>query len=291
MRTRTGVADSLFPRLVSARDRVSGRGEDAEERIALRVGLDAVVCCDCVPDQLMMLSQHPPHTVLAHLGEQLSRSLDVGEEEREGSRWKIGPHTPRLRRARAGSRPRGYVDFRGCRTWYRVAGDLGSGATPLLALHGGPGSTHHYFAPLEQLADRRPVVVYDQLGCGSSDRPDDVEWSVDVFRAEVAAVRAQLGLGRIHLLGTSWGGMLALEHVLSGAEGVVGLVLSSTLASLDEWAREQKRLRNDLPRDVVAVLDRHEEAGTTTTPSTSARWASTSNATSTVAARGPSSSA
>jgi proline-specific peptidase len=156
----------------------------------------------------------------------------------------------------------GYVDFRGYRTWYRVAGNLDSEATPLLALHGGPGSTHHYFAPLERLAEDRPVVVYDQIGCGSSDRPNDLQWSVDVFRDEVAAVRAQLGLDRIHLLGTSWGGMLALEHVLSGAPGIVGLVLSSTLASTDQWAVEQKRLRDALPPEVVAVLDRHERAGT-----------------------------
>ncbi len=156
----------------------------------------------------------------------------------------------------------GHVDFRGYRTWYRVAGDLDSGATPLLALHGGPGSTHHYFAPLERLTDERPVVIYDQLGCGSSDRPSELEWSVEVFRDEVAAVRAQLGLDRIHLLGTSWGGMLALEHVLSGAPGIRGLVLSSTLASIDQWAAEQKRLRDALPPEVVAVLDRHEAAGT-----------------------------
>ena len=45
----------------------------------------------------------------------------------------------------------GYVDFRGHRTWYRVVGDLEAARAPLLALHGGPGSTHHYFAPLEQL--------------------------------------------------------------------------------------------------------------------------------------------
>src|SRR5207244_9605337 len=102
----------------------------------------------------------------------------------------------------------GYVDFRGYRTWYRKVGDAG---IPLLALHGGPGSTHNYFAPLERLADERSVVVYDQLGCGRSDRPHDIEWSLELFRNEVAAVRAQLGLGRIHLLGTSWGGMLALE--------------------------------------------------------------------------------
>jgi L-proline amide hydrolase len=156
----------------------------------------------------------------------------------------------------------GYAGFRGNRTWYRVTGDLRSGATPLLALHGGPGSTHHYFAPLERLATERPVVLYDQIGCGGSDRPQDIDWSVAVFREEVDAVRSQLGLERIHLLGTSWGGMLALEHVLSGAEGIVGLILSSTLASVDQWAAEQLKLRAALPADVVAVLDRHERAGT-----------------------------
>ncbi len=156
----------------------------------------------------------------------------------------------------------GYVDLRGHRTWYRATGDLRSGVVPLLALHGGPGSTHHYFAPLKGLAGERPVVLYDQIGCGSSDRPRDVEWSVAVFREEVDAVRSQLGLDRIHLLGTSWGGMLALEHVLSGAEGIVGLILSSTLASLDEWAAEQRVLRDALPADVVEVLERHERAGT-----------------------------
>jgi proline iminopeptidase len=156
----------------------------------------------------------------------------------------------------------GYIDYRGYRTWYRVVGDQASGAVPLLALHGGPGSTHHYFGPLERLGSERPVVLYDQIGCGSSDRPQDIEWSVAVFREEVDAVRSQLGLERIHLLGTSWGGMLALEHLLSGAEGIVSLILSSTLANLDQWAAEQLLLKNALPLDIVEVLDQHERAGT-----------------------------
>jgi L-proline amide hydrolase len=156
----------------------------------------------------------------------------------------------------------GYVDFRGYRTWFRFVGDLNSADTPLLALHGGPGSTHNYFGPLEGLASERPVVLYDQIGCGKSDRPQDIEWNVDVFRDEVAAVREQLGLERIHLLGTSWGGMLAQEHVLSGAQGIVSLTLSSTLANLALWNEEQLKLKAQLPADVIEVLDRHEAAGT-----------------------------
>ena len=156
----------------------------------------------------------------------------------------------------------GHVDFRGYRTWYRVAGELGSGATPLLALHGGPGSTHHYFAPLEGLARRAAGRGLRPDRVRRSDRPEDLEWSVDVFREEVDAVRSQLGLDRIHLLGTSWGGMLALEHVLGGAEGIVGLILSSSLASVEQWSTEQLKLRAALPGEVVEVLDRHERAGT-----------------------------
>jgi len=156
----------------------------------------------------------------------------------------------------------GYVDFRGYRTWYRIVGHLTSGAVPLLALHGGPGSTHNYFTPLEQLSDERPVVLYDQIGCGNSDRPKNIEWSVGVFRDELNAVREQLALERIHLLGTSWGGMLAQEHVLSGARGVVSLTLSSTLANLALWNDEQLKLRAELPANVIEVLDRHERART-----------------------------
>ena len=81
------------------------------------------------------------------------------------------------------------------RTWYRVTGE--GGRTPLVCLHGGPGSTHNYFRPLERLAAERPVVLYDQLGCGRSDRPDDVGWSLEIFTEELQHLRDHLGLGRI----------------------------------------------------------------------------------------------
>ena len=156
----------------------------------------------------------------------------------------------------------GYVEHGGGRTWYRVVGESQDGHDPLLCLHGGPGSTHNYFAPLERLAeDGREVVLYDQLGCGHSDRPDGIEWGVGVFLVELAALREELDLERVHLLGTSWGGMLALEHALSGYGGLTRLVLSSTLASIDEWVAEALRLRAELPADVVATMELHEAAG------------------------------
>jgi L-proline amide hydrolase len=161
----------------------------------------------------------------------------------------------------------GWIDWHGGRTWYRVAGETEPGKDPLVALHGGPGSTHHYFAPLERLAgDGRGVVLYDQVGCGRSERAADADWSLRLFLDELAELRRQLGLERIHLLGTSWGGMLALEHALSGYGGLTSLVLSSTLASAEEWVAEAKRLRDELPGDVLAVLGRHERAGTTDDP-------------------------
>ena len=144
------------------------------------------------------------------------------------------------------------------RTWYRVTGS--GGRTPLVALHGGPGSTHNYFAPLERLADERPIVLYDQIGCGNSDRPEDVAWCVEVFLEELDALRAHLGLDRIHLLGTSWGGMLALEHALARQESLRSLILSSTLASTAEWAVEAKRLRDAIDSTDDEEAEREFEA-------------------------------
>jgi pimeloyl-ACP methyl ester carboxylesterase len=138
----------------------------------------------------------------------------------------------------------GFVPFRGYRTWYRVVGEPRPGTIPLLCLHGGPGSSHAYFEPLEQLAGGgRQIVLYDQLGCGDSDRPDDPSlWSIELFVDEVRAVREALALERVHLLGTSWGGMLAQEYALTRPEGLCSLVLSSTLASAEQWVAEAGRL-------------------------------------------------
>ena len=80
------------------------------------------------------------------------------------------------------------------------------------------------------------------------------------------AVRDALGLERVHVFGSSWGGMLAMEYALTRPAGLTSLVLSSSPASIPAWEAETGRLRRELPPEVQAVLDEHEAAGTLDSP-------------------------
>jgi proline-specific peptidase len=107
----------------------------------------------------------------------------------------------------------------------------------------------------ERLAEHRPTIVYDQLGCGRSDQPDDTSlWTVDRSVEEVDQVRAALGLERCHLLGQSWGGWLSIEYMTRGATGIERLVLASTSASIPEFMAGARGLIEQLPEPHRSVL-------------------------------------
>jgi proline iminopeptidase len=48
-------------------------------------------------------------------------------------------------------------------------------ACPILVLHGGPSVPSNYLLPLVNVVPYRSIVLYDQLGCGKSDEPDDID--------------------------------------------------------------------------------------------------------------------
>jgi len=127
---------------------------------------------------------------------------------------------------------------------------------PVLILHGGPGAASYYMEPLaERLSEHRPVIVYDQLGCGRSDTPDDTSlWTVDRSVEELDQVRAAYGLHRCHLLGQSWGGWLAIEYMARGPAGIDRLVLASTSASIPQFMAEARKLIEALPEPHRSVL-------------------------------------
>jgi proline-specific peptidase len=163
----------------------------------------------------------------------------------------------------------GFIPFRGYKTWYRVVGEQEEpGKYPLLCLHGGPGASWDYLEPLEAMtATGRRVVFYDQLGCGNSDEPHNPSmYTVDLYVEEIDAVRRTLGLDGIHILGQSWGGMLAMEYALTQPKGLICLILADTAASLPQWAAEARHLVSELPEEVQQTLQKHLEAGTTDSP-------------------------
>jgi proline iminopeptidase len=155
----------------------------------------------------------------------------------------------------------GYVDVEGGRVWYRIEG--GGSGVPLLTLHGGPGVSHDYLEPLIALGDERPVVFYDQLGAGKSERPEDASlWTVERFVRELQAVRDALGLREVHLLGQSWGTMLAVDYALTGAPGIRSMVLANPCLSVSRWARDADRLISELPEETRVIIEKHRETET-----------------------------
>jgi L-proline amide hydrolase len=164
----------------------------------------------------------------------------------------------------------GTADFRGWRTWYRVTGDLAAN-TPLVVLHGGPGAAHDYALSIAGIAEQgRAVVHYDQLGIGRSthlpERGADF-WTVQLFLDELDNLLAALGIAdRYHLLGQSWGGMLAAEHAVRRPAGLRALVIADSPASMELWVSEANRLRAALPDEVQRTLLEHEAAGSTDHP-------------------------
>jgi proline iminopeptidase len=140
---------------------------------------------------------------------------------------------------------------------------VGAGSKPpLLTLHGGPGAAHNYLLPLAALADDRPVIFYDQLGCGKADSPQDEKiYTIQRSVEEVDAVRQALGLERIDLFGHSWGSMLAIEYMCQGrGKGVGKLILGGALASVPQANAGQMRLIAAMPNGDGAKLHALEKA-------------------------------
>lgn len=160
----------------------------------------------------------------------------------------------------------GFIPFEAGETYFKIFGDLDSTRIPLVVAHGGPGFSHDYVLDIADISlNGRPVIFYDQIGGGRSthlaDREDQY-WTVELFLRELETVLGHFGISREYfLLGQSWGGMLAAEHAILRPDGLRGLIISNSPASMELWASEASRLRQQLPLEVQEQLNRHEMTG------------------------------
>ncbi len=153
----------------------------------------------------------------------------------------------------------GYVNVEGGRIWYRQVG--GGDGTPLLVLHGGPGGRSCDLIPgFSLLSDERPIIFYDQLGSGNSDRPTDLAlWNVDRFVDEIDHLRRALHLDELHILGASCGSTFLIEYMVTRRpKGVRSVIFSSPMISTPTWIDDAKTLLAQLPESVQDTIKKYE---------------------------------
>ncbi|HEY3277492.1 MAG TPA: proline iminopeptidase-family hydrolase [Syntrophorhabdaceae bacterium] len=156
----------------------------------------------------------------------------------------------------------GFIKVPGGKVWFRIAGASAS-SLPLLVVHGGPGAPHDYLESLEALSAKRPVIFYDQLGCGNSETPEDLSlFTLSRFVEELSLLRKALGLTRLHILGQSWGSMLVVEYMLTRKpEGVASLVFSGPCLSAQRFITDQRQYLSAFPDSLRRIINRSEATG------------------------------
>lgn len=159
----------------------------------------------------------------------------------------------------------GYINVTGGKVWYKI---VGSGdKTPLVLLHGGPGVPRYYLNPMASLADDRPVIFIDQLGCGRSDRITDTSlMTIDSYVNQLKQIHDVLGLKDYYLFGHSWGTILAVEYYFAHPEGLKGLILSGPALNIPRWSKDADTLIATLPDTIQTAIRENERNVTFDSP-------------------------
>lgn len=155
----------------------------------------------------------------------------------------------------------GFISVGGFRIFYRSEGEPVRGT--LLGLHGGPGGSYDYLAPLFDLSLKGyRVVLYDQSGGGKSQRIKNPGlYTIERYVEEAEGVRRALKLGKVHLYGHSWGGMLAQAYALKYQRNLSSLILSGTSPSVPLLMEEGAKVFDTLPPDVRENIAKYEGEG------------------------------
>jgi proline iminopeptidase len=153
----------------------------------------------------------------------------------------------------------GFVDAHGELIFYMT---VGRGA-PLMIVHGGPGADHTYFLPyLLPLARRNRLVFIDERGSGQSEKlQNPAGYTVENMVEDVEAVREALGLGRMSLLGHSYGGVLAQAYALKYQQHLTHLILCDTFPSTKQMNQVLAKELADAPADVREKIAKMQKAG------------------------------
>lgn len=143
----------------------------------------------------------------------------------------------------------GFINVKGGKIWYNVGG--AGNKTPIVLLHGGPGYPSYYLNPLMALSEERPVIIFDQLGCGRSDRITDTTlMTIDNYIEQLKQLLSVLKITNFYLYGHSWGTMLAMDYYFKYPNGIRALILASPCTNIRLWMNDADTLISTLPDSI-----------------------------------------
>ena len=153
----------------------------------------------------------------------------------------------------------GFVDANGVMIYYLT---LGRGE-PLVIMHGGPGASHDYFLPyLLPLARHNRLIFLDERGSGRSQKLEDrTQYTIENMVEDIEAVRKALNLGKINLLGHSYGGALVQAYALKYQQNLSHLILGSTWSSSAAMNQLFVRMKENMTPELRERIDKMEATG------------------------------
>ena len=121
---------------------------------------------------------------------------------------------------------------------------------------------------MQVLGEDRPVVFYDQLGCGNSDRPSDLSlWSLERFVEELSLVMQHIGLEDFHLFGHSWGSILVVNYYATlRPKGMKSMTDRSPSLSIPRSYDDVRGYLEKMPSELREAVRMGELSGDTTGP-------------------------
>ena len=140
--------------------------------------------------------------------------------------WASGVPSPQSINRPSAERRGQFVTVDGTRLHFVIEGT----GSPVVLIHGNPGSTKDWERLSGSLAARHTVIAFDRPGHGQSQRPKHGDTNVEVQARLLHDVLAQLHIVRPIVVGHSWGGALALVYAINYPKEVAGLVLLAPAA-------------------------------------------------------------
>lgn len=123
-------------------------------------------------------------------------------------------------------------------------------------LHGGPGGDHLRFKQHSlEIQDVAQLIFIDHRGCGRSKKTTANDYTLENNIEDIEALRKYLGLQRICLLGTSYGGIVAQGYAIRYPKQVEKLILVATAPSYRFMADAKKILQKRATKQQLAFSE------------------------------------